>query len=191
LPGKLLQNLISHALASIAEFLTSDSPQIIAHGFASPFLRTLEDGGLLDELRVIISEDERTTAYLTVSSQIRPSLHQFHVYGPKGGLVLDHDHETLLKLRAGRFKSYAEKFIPPVMFAGQHLGNLMQNVRTFLARDFHAKSGMKYLIEAFYQSIIRDTPVPIPYRQILLTARIMDTIFEQLAARGAVPEPTR
>ncbi len=46
---------------------------------------------------------------------------------------------------------------------------------------------MKYLIEAFYRSIVEGTPVPIPYREILLTARIMDTIFAQLdqqVARG-------
>jgi len=44
-------------------------------------------------------------------------------------------------------------------------------------------SGMKYLIESFYGSIIQGTPVPIPYREILLTARIMDAIFDQLRAR--------
>ena len=69
-----------------------------------------------------------------------------------------------------------------MIFARQHLGNLATNLRTFLARDFHMKSGMKYLIESFYRSIIEDTPVPIPYREILLTARIMDAIFDQLGA---------
>jgi hypothetical protein len=39
---------------------------------------------------------------------------------------------------------------------------------------------MKYLIEAFYRSINNDTAVPISYREILLTARIMDDIFTQL-----------
>jgi hypothetical protein len=42
------------------------------------------------------------------------------------------------------------------------------------------KSGMKCLIESFYRAIAEDTPPPIPYREILLTARIMDTIFAQL-----------
>ncbi len=191
LPGNLLQNVISHGLASIAEFLTSDSPRIIAYGFVSPYLRKTGEVGIVDELRVIISEDERATAYLTVSSQMRPSLHQFRVYGSQGGLILDHDQDTLLKLRGGRLKSYAEKFIPPVTFAGQHLGNLFRNVGSFLAMDFHAKSGMKYLIEAFYHAIVPDSPVPIPYREILLTTRIMDTIFDQLAAHSTVAEPTR
>jgi hypothetical protein len=39
---------------------------------------------------------------------------------------------------------------------------------------------MKFLIEAFYDSIRQDSAVPIPYREILLTARIMDAIFAQL-----------
>ena len=183
LPGRLLHNIISHGIARIAEFLTSDSPQVIAYGFVSPFLKKIGERDIVDELRVIICEEERTTAYFTFSSQMRPSIHQFRVYGPKNGLILDQDQDTLIKLRGGRFKSYGEKFIPPAIFAEQHLGNLITNVRTFLARDFHAMSGMKYLIESFYRSIVQGTPVPIPYREILLTARIMDAIFDQLHAR--------
>ena len=36
------------------------------------------------------------------------------------------------------------------------------------------KSGMKHLIEAFYRSITENTPGPIRYEEIILTARIMD-----------------
>ncbi len=183
LPGKLLHNVISHGIASIAEFLTSESPEVIAHGFTSPLLRSLSETEIVDELRGIISEEERTTAYFTFSSQIRPSIHQFRVFGNRNGLVLDHDQQTLIRLRGGRFKSYLETFVPPVIFAQQHIGNLIRNFKTFLARDFHTMSGMKYLIEAFYRSITDGTPVPIPYREILLTARIMDAIFEQLGRR--------
>jgi hypothetical protein len=41
---------------------------------------------------------------------------------------------------------------------------------------------MKYLIEAFYRSIVENTSPPISYREILLTSRIMDSIFSQLDA---------
>jgi hypothetical protein len=44
---------------------------------------------------------------------------------------------------------------------------------------------MKYLIESFYQSITGDAPLPVPYREILLTATIMDSIFEQLSGARA------
>lgn len=180
LPGKLLHNIISHGIARIAEFLTSESPQVIAYGFTSPLLRSMGESEIVDELRVIISDEDRATAYFTFSSQMRPSLHQFRIYGSKNGLVLDQDQETLVKLRGGRYKSYLEKFVPPVSAAKQHLGNVATNLRTFLANDFQMKSGMKYLIESFYRSIVEGTPLPIPYREIVLTARIMDTIFAQL-----------
>jgi predicted dehydrogenase len=183
LPGGLLHNIISHGVARIAEFLTSDSPQVIAYGFVSPFLKRMNETAIVDELRVIISEGERTTAYFTVSSQMRPSIHQFRIYGPENGLVLDQDHETLIRLRGGKFKSYIDKFVPPALFAGQHLGNLITNARRFLSRDFHMRAGMKHLIESFYESVVQGTPVPIPYREILLTARIMDSIFDQINAK--------
>lgn len=185
LPGKLLHNIISHGIARIAEFLTSDAPEVIAHGFASPLLKRIGENDIIDELRVIICEEERTTAYFTFSSQMRPSIHQFRIYGPQNGLILDQDQETLIKLRGGMFKSYVEKFIPPILFAGQYLGNLRSNMQLFFARDFHMSAGMKCLIESFYDSIRNGTPVPIPYREILLTARIMDAIFDQLNEKRA------
>ena len=180
MPGKLLQNVISHGIARIAEYLTTESPQVISYGFISPTLKRMGESEIIDELRVIIFEDNIATAYFTFSSQMRPSLHQFCIYGPKNSLILDQDKETLIKLRGVSFKSYAEKFIPPLFMARQYIGNLASNLRTFLANDFHMKAGMKYLIEAFYRSITSDSAVPIPYREVLLTARIMDCIFHQL-----------
>jgi len=190
LPGKLLQNIISHGIARIAEFVTSESPYIIAHGFTSPMLKRLGEKEIIDELRVIISEEKGTTAYFTFSSQMRPLLHQFRIYGDKNGLILDQDQETLIKVQGERFKSYVEKFVPPVMLARQYLGNVKTNVRTFLKRDFHMKSGMKYLIESFYRSILEDTPPPLPYREILLTARIIASVFAQLNRQSSKTEFT-
>jgi predicted dehydrogenase len=192
LPGRLLHNIISHGIARIAEFLGGDSPHVVAYGFLSPFLKNTGEEELIDELRLIICDEQRTTAYFTFSSQMRPSLHQFRIYGSKGGLVLDQDQETLLTLRGTRFTSYLEKFLPPVNLAKQHMENVIGNVGRFLANDFHMKEGMKYLVESFYHSILEGTPVPIPYREIILTAKIMDSIFGQLdTQRGVVQADNR
>jgi len=180
LPGKLLQNVISHGIARIAEFLVGDAPHVIAHGFVSSLLRQINESEIVDELRVIVTDEQGTTAYFTFSSQIRPSIHQLRIYGPKNGMILDKNHEILLKLSGSKFKSYADMFIPPVMFAKQHLGNLATNVRLFLGRDFHVDSGMKCLIESFYNSIREGAPLPIPYREILLTSKIMEDIFDEI-----------
>lgn len=57
------------------------------------------------------------------------------LFGPANGILLDHDHETVIKLRGPRFKSYADQFIPPLIFARQHVGNVLANAARFLARD--------------------------------------------------------
>jgi predicted dehydrogenase len=180
LPGKLLHNLISHGIARIAEFLTTDHPEVYAYGFVSPLLRSLGEGQIIDELRVMITEEKRTSAFFTFSSQMRPSLNLFRAFGPKNGFALDQEQETLIKFRGDRFKSYVEKFVPQLITAKQCVENSATNMRLFLARDFHMKAGMKYLIESFYKSIRSGDQPPIPYREILLTSRIMDQIFEQL-----------
>jgi len=180
LPGKLLQNIISHGIARIAEFLTGDSAEVIACGSTSPLLRSFGETDIIDELRVIVRDAVGTTAYFTFSSQMRPGLHGFRMYGPKNGLVLDQDQETLIRLRGAHYKSYVEKFVPPITLAEQNIRNVMVNLRTFLRNDFQMKSGMKFLIESFYRSIVDGTPEPIPHREILLTARIMESIFNIL-----------
>jgi hypothetical protein len=111
---------------------------------------------------------------------MRPSVHQFRLFGPTNGLSLDEDHQTLIKLKGKRLKSYAERFVPPLNLAKQELKNVTGNVRKFLANDFHMKAGMKCLIEDFYRSIALGMPLPISYREILLVSRMMDSIFEQL-----------
>lgn len=184
LPGKLLHNIISHGIARIAEHLTTESPRIMVHGFSSPRLKEMGETEIIDELRVIVSEQERTTAYFTFSSQMRPSLHQFRIYGPANSLILDQDQETLIRLRGTRSKSYLEKFVSPLRLGKQYYENVISNLGTFGRKDFHMKSGMKYLIESFYRSIVDDAPLPIPHREILLTAKIMDEIFAQLEKRG-------
>ena len=78
-------------------------------------LARLNEHDIVDELRVIVSDEQRTTASFTFSSQMRPSTHEFRIYGPRNGLVLDQDHETLIRLRGGRFKSYLERFVPPCL----------------------------------------------------------------------------
>jgi len=189
LPGGLLHNIISHGLAKVVEFLVSERPTVIAQGFVSPFLRALGEERLVDELRVIIRDPNGPTAYFTFSSQMQPAINQFRVYGSRSGFLLDEDQRLLIRLSGDRFKSYAEHFVPPVLFAKEYLGNAAHNLYQFIRSEAHMDYGKKYLFEAFYKSIQEDAPMPIPYREILLTARIMDDVFAQLKARGLNTAP--
>jgi predicted dehydrogenase len=190
LPGKLLQNVISHGIAHISEHLVGDSVDVMARGFISPELERAGEDEIVDELRVLICDRNATTAYFTFSSRIRPHMHQFRIYGPKQGLILDEDQQTVIRLRGTRHKSFAHHFASPVQLAQQYLGNVLRNAGLFLRSDFHVDSGKKHLIERFYASLTGGPP-PIPYREIVLSARIMDAIFAQVhdIPTGKAPEP--
>lgn len=184
LPGKLLHNIISHGISKIAEFLDTDNPQVIAHGFPSQVLRGINETDIIDELRVIISDNARMTGYFTFSSQMSPTLHLLRIYGPKNALIINDDHQTVTKLPGNKYKSYLDLFAPPAFMAGQDLANAGRNIHRFLKRQLHNDAGMRHLIRAFCRCILEDGPAPIPYREIVLTAAIMDAIFHQLAPAG-------
>jgi predicted dehydrogenase len=180
LPGRLLHNIINHGIAKLAEFLSGDSLRIIAHGFASRTLKEIGEFDLIDELRAVIRGHNDTTAYFTFSTQMRPVLHQLRLYGTKNGLIMDDDHQTLIKLPGAKYKSYLDQFIPPFHLAKQYFKNSSRNILDFFKWDLHVNGGMMYLVEAFYKSIQEDGPPPIPYSEIILTSKIMDLIFEQI-----------
>jgi len=181
LPGGLLQNIISHGIGKIVEYLQGDNVTVTAHGFTSNFLERIGETDIIDELRVIITDSHRTTAYFTFSSQISPALHQFRVYGPKNSLIADHEHQTLIKVPGKAYKSYLNQFIPPFSDARQYAANGGRNISRFLKKEFHAEAGLYNLLSAFYRSLTEDAPLPIPYRDILMTARISDDIFRQIS----------
>ena len=122
LPGSLLQNLISHGVARIAEFLTSDEPEVIARRLHEPAARReIGHGDIIDEVRVIIKDSDRSTAYFTFSSQMKPVLHEFRLYGPKNSLLVDDDYQVLLKMPEENYRSYLAYFVGPTAVAGRYL----------------------------------------------------------------------
>lgn len=191
LPGKLLHNIISHGIGRISEFLDGEDAEVMVHGARSEVLERLNETEIIDELRVIIADHKKTTAYFTFSTQIGPRVQEFRVYGRKHSLIIDDLHQTLIKTGGRSYKYYLNHFIPPALQASQYLRNARHNIGRFLARDFHFEAGRKYLIEAFYRAIVEDAPLPISYREILLTARIMDAIFAQLQSGVTSPGPRR
>ena len=191
LPGSLLQNIISHGVSKIAEFLEGDNPTVIAHGFTSPFLKNIGEDQIIDEVRVIIQDEKKKTAYFTFSSQIKPVPHQFRLYGPKNSLIVDDGHQTVIRVDDKNYKSYVRYFFPPFQYAKQYVGNFTRNFRKFLQRDFHMPNdaGLKTLIASFYESITDDgKPVPLSYKEIILTTKIMDEIFAQIHDRKFAEE---
>ena len=179
LPGQLFQNIISHGIAKLAEFLDDQLTEVVATAHQSEQLRNLGAGDVLDELRVLIRDKMGTTAFFCFSTQIK-GLNQLRVYGPTGSMIADIITGSLIRNRNRSYKSYLTYFVPPLKIAREHFRNVRVNMVNFLRRRLYQDFGMKELIERFYDSIRLGKPLPIPYREIMLTARIMDEIFAQI-----------
>jgi hypothetical protein len=110
-----------------------------------------------------------------------------HLYGPEGSIVVDHISGTVVRNKYRPCKSYLTYFLPPFRAAREYLRNARINVTNFVRQRLHQDFGMKELIERFYNSVRSDSPPPIPYREIIFTARIMDEIFVQIYG-GQKPE---
>jgi hypothetical protein len=191
LPGQLFHNIISHGIAKLAEFLDDELTEIIATAYQSDQLRELGAGEILDELRVLIRDKCGITAFFCFSTQIK-GLNQLRLYGPAGSMVADIITGSLIRSGNKPYKSYLTYFIPPLKSARENFRNARRNITNFIRRQLYQDFGMKELIERFYNSIRASGPLPIPYREILLTARIMDEIFAQIyPERSKAPEPSR
>jgi predicted dehydrogenase len=179
LPGQLFQNIISHGIAKLTEFLDDELVEIVATAHQSEQLRSLGAGNILDELRVLIRDKMGTTAFFCFSTRIK-GLNQLRIYGPAGSIIADIITGSLVRNKNRSYKSYLTYFVPPLKNTWEHLTSAKRNFTNFLRRRLYQDFGMKELIERFYESIRTKGDPPIPYREIILTARIMDEIFAQI-----------
>ena len=179
LPGQLFHNLISHGIARLAEFL-DDDVVVSAQAHQSQRLKNLGGQEVKDELRVLLRDGKGTTAFFCFSTQIKPGLNSFRICGPKNSILVENGSGSIILNRAGSHKSYLTYVLPPLKTACQYLRNALRNFTDCLMGRLHQDFGMKELIVRFHASIRDNSAPPIPYREIVLTARIMDEIFAQI-----------
>jgi predicted dehydrogenase len=188
LPGQLFHNLISHGIARIAEFLDDELVELTASAHQSNALREMGGQEVMDELRVMIRDRRGVTASFCFSTQIKPGMNVFRVFGSGNSLTVDLNSGSLLR-RVGRsYKSYLTYLVPPFVRARGHVFNGLRNAANIARWRLHQDSGMKALIEGFHEAIEKRTAPPIPYREIIRTARIMDAVFDQVRNPGRATE---
>jgi len=187
LPGGLLHNIVSHGIARLAEFLDDDITDLVALAHQSEQLQQLGGQEVLDELRVLIRDRKGTTATFCFSTQMKPGLNQLRILGPKNSISVDLVAGSVVAHRGRSFKSYLTYLVPPLLAAREHLRNAWQNATGIFRRRIYQDSGMKELIERFHVAVGVGGPPPIPYREVLLTARIMDAVFERMRDGGHGP----
>ena len=179
LPGKLFQNIIDHAINKITPFLPEEPMEIIARAYRRRPLKDDRTDGVLDELRVMIFAGG-VSAYVTFSSHARPVSHFMRVYGTKNTAHIDFALRTMSVEKRQAIPSALGRLVPPFASGWQSLRQATHNVRQFGGSQFQFFAGMNRLLSEFYQSIVRDTAVPIPYAEILRVSQIMDEISSQV-----------
>lgn len=185
LPGKLFQNNIDHVLYKALEFLPDEAPKIQALAT----IRRRERFGdvrdeMPDELRVMIQGDQ-TSVYGTFSSHIRPTGNFARIYGTKNTLHVDYVNRTVTVEAAPKLPSAIGRLLPAFQEGWQYVQEGRRNIQRFARSDFHFFAGLNQLISLFYDSILSDTPAPIPYRDILRVSAMMDEIFRQIMQKAA------
>jgi predicted dehydrogenase len=187
LPGKLFQNNIDHMLNKVAEFIPDETPSIRAFASARREQRFGDSrDDMLDELRVMI-QGTQTTAYATFSSHIRPVGNFLRVYGTKNTFHVDFTSRTVVLDASPKLPSAIGRLLPAFQQSHQHFRQACANVRRFMKYDFQFFAGLNRLISLYYDSIINDSEVPIPYRDILRISGMMDEIFRQISPE-AMPD---
>jgi predicted dehydrogenase len=179
LPGQLLHNVISHGVARLVEFLDDDIIEVNATAHQSEHLQKLGGQELLDELRVSIRDRSGTTASFCFSTQMK-GVNQLRIYGPAAAIFVDNVTGSVIRTKGRTYKSYLTYFVPPLEAARQNLRNAGLNVLNFTRRRLYQDFGMTELIGRFVDTIRTRSEPPIAYREIILTARIMDQIFGQV-----------
>jgi predicted dehydrogenase len=184
LPGQLLHNIVSHGLARLAEHLTDDVPEVSVLAGRSTAMQAYGDSGVVDELRVLMRDSAGVTAEFCFSTQIKPGQNTLRVYGSSGSAVVDVANGSLVHLVPASDKSYLTFVLPHLRLAGQYRRRAWRNLREILRWRYYQDSGMTELIRCFHRACRDGSPPPIPYREILLVARLMDAIFAQLPRSG-------
>jgi predicted dehydrogenase len=178
LPGKLFQNIIDHAINKITPFLPNGTLEIIARAYRGGHSNDAADD-VLDELRVMIL-GRRVSAYATFCSHARPVGHFMRVYGTKNTAHVDFTFRSMLVEGKQTFPGAFGRLLPPFRSSLQAMRQATRNVCEFAGSRFQYFAGLNRLLSLFYRSILNDTPVPIPYGEILRVSEIMDEIFAQV-----------
>ncbi|MEJ7732664.1 MAG: Gfo/Idh/MocA family oxidoreductase [Polyangiaceae bacterium] len=189
LPGRLLHNNIDHLFNKMVEFIDDERPALLAQGFVR---RTARFGDarddMHDELRVMVS-GAKVTAYGTFSAHVRPAPHFCRVYGTKNTVTVDYLARTVLLEGTSQLPSAIGRLVPAFERAGRFAGQGMKNLAKFARADFHFFAGLSHLIRAYYRSILDGGPPPIPYRDMVAVAAMMEEVFTQIGATAAPPRP--
>jgi predicted dehydrogenase len=175
LPGGLFQNVMSHALARILDFLPDDAPEVRGYWFAG------RGASFPTELRVLLRGRD-VTGTLTFTSMTRPSQKIARVYGTRMAVDVDLDARVVRRHRAPTAPSALAKVQLPWWHLTDAAANWSTSVRRLYRSDLRFFAGMQELFRQFYHAIQHGGPLPVAHADARRLTAIMDRIFDECAA---------
>ncbi len=180
LPGGLFHNVISHAVARIAEFLPDEDPRVQASWFG---VRGAAETPT--ELRALL-QGEEVTATLVFSGAARPVQRVARVCGTRRSVEVDLEARLVRHLRAPGLHGPFGKLEVPFRQARESLRSLAANAWRFLRSDLQYFAGMNRLFRLFYRAAAEGGESPVPYADVRRVTAVMDAIFEHCKQEQAV-----
>ncbi|MES2390602.1 MAG: Gfo/Idh/MocA family oxidoreductase [Acidobacteriota bacterium] len=179
LPGKLFQNMLDHICNRMTPFFTEE-PEVRAMAYK----RRLGERGdstdaLLDELR-FVAKSGRVSAYGTLCSHARPVANTMKIYGTAATLEVDFNNRTVVATTTQKYPSSLGRLFPAFVMARRYWAQAWKNVGRFRRKEFQFFVGMETLLTRFYDAIRNGGEPPIAYREILMAARMMDSVYAQV-----------
>jgi predicted dehydrogenase len=184
LPGGVFQNIISHGLYTIADFLPDAQPRVWARWFELP-----SRAAYPTELRVLLCGAE-VSGTLMSTSTVRPVLRLTRVYGTRQCVEVDFDGRVLRRYQVPGVRGPFIKLETPWRHLCEGAGSLRRNLGRLLRADLHFFAGMNRLFTRFYRAILEGGAPPIPYAEIRRVTALMDQIFRSCRSeQGTDPRP--
>jgi len=169
LPGGLFQNVTSHALARILDFVKDDAFEVQARW-------TSNGCSFPTEMRALLF-GPTGTGLLNFTSAARPSQKIARVFGTKQALEIDLDARTVTAYRSPSLPGALAKVQLSWRRFSEAAGNVALNLRRLRHSDLHFFEGMRTLVDGFYDSIRTGATMPITHAEALRLTRTMDAIF--------------
>lgn len=174
LPGKLFQNIISHALYHIVPFFPGEIDDVVC--FADD---RSKNGVLMDELRVMVKSGNMT-AYVTFTSSVRPITQFVRFYGTKAIVELDFDNHIFNYRNISDLPGPVARVGNAVIVGFRRMWQGVVNARNFAFGRDRFFYGMGELFKQFYNATSSGSATPpVPYEDIIRTAALIDSIVAQ------------
>ncbi|HVN95530.1 MAG TPA: Gfo/Idh/MocA family oxidoreductase [Syntrophorhabdaceae bacterium] len=178
LPGKMIQNIISHPLYHLIPLLGGPVDEV-----SCVALDRSRNGVFNDELRIIM-RSERTTGTLTITSNVKPIIQFVRVYGTRAVAEIDLANHLFSMVKSTNLPGPAARlnraFGAARHLMGQGLGNLTDMIK---GRDRYF-AGLGGLFHNFYENIRNGSgKPPIPYEVVLEVSRVTNLVNEQIRER--------